>query len=74
MKEKRLRKIVQASKDRDMLLRIISLFKHNEDYYGRLEFADRYVVGDIIQKVLFVLNERLTEEEDYIKHLLNDKE
>lgn len=74
MKEKRLRKIVQASKDRDMLLRIISLFKHNEDYYGRLEFADRYVVGDIIQKVLFVLNERLTEEEDYIKHLLNEKE
>ena len=74
MKEKRLRKIVQASKDRDMLLRIISLFKYNEDYYGKLEFADRYVVGDIIQKVLFTLNELLTKEEEYIKQLLSEKE
>lgn len=73
MKERRLRTIVNASKERDMLLRMISLFKHNEDYYGRLEFADKTMVGDITSKVLFVLNERLKDEEDYIKHLLNDK-
>ena len=74
MKEKRLRKIVQASKERDMLLRMISLFKHNEDYYGRLEFYDRYAVGNITDKVIFVLNEWLKDEEDYIRHLLNEKE
>ena len=74
MKEGRLRKIEKASKERDMLLRMISLFKHNEDYYGRLEFADRYAGGNITDKVLLVLNERLKDEEDYIKHLLNEKE
>ncbi len=74
MKEGRLRKIEKASKKRDMLLSMISSFKHNEDYYGRLEFADKMMVGDITSKVLFVLNERLKDEEDYIKHLLNDKE
>jgi hypothetical protein len=73
MKEKRLRKIEKASKERDMLLRMISLFTHNEDYYGRLEFADKYVCGGIIQKVLFVLNERLQEQEEYLRHLLNEK-
>lgn len=74
MKEKRLRKIEKASKERDMLLRMISLFTHNEDYFGRLVFADRYMVGSITDKVLFVLNERLKDEEDYIRHLLNEKE
>lgn len=70
MKEGRLRKIEKASKERDMLLRMISLFKHNEDYYGRLEFYDRYAIGNITDKVLFVLNERLKDEEDYLRHLI----
>lgn len=70
MKEGRLRKIEKASKERDMLLRMISLFKHNEDYYGRLEFYDKYAVGNITNKVLFVLNERLKDEEDYLRHLI----
>lgn len=70
MKEGRIRKIEKASKERDMLLRMISLFKHNEDYYGRLEFYDRYAVGNITDKVLFVLNERLKDEEDYLRHLI----
>lgn len=75
MKEGRLRKIEKASKERDMLLRMISLFKHNEDYFGRLEFADKMmVVGNITDKVLFVLNERLKDEEDFLRHLLNEKE
>lgn len=72
MKEGRLRKIEKASKERDMLLRMISLFKHNEDYYGRLEFYDRYAVGNITDKVLFVLNERLKDEEDYLRHLISN--
>lgn len=72
MKEGRLRKIEKASKERDMLLRMISLFKHNEDYYGRLEFYDRYAVGNITNKVLFVLNERLKDEEDYLRHLISN--
>lgn len=70
MKEGRIRKIEKASKERDMLLRMISLFKHNEDYYGRLEFYNRYAVGNITDKVLFVLNERLKDEEDYLRHLI----
>lgn len=70
MKEGRIRKIEKASKERDMLLRMISLFKHNEDYYGRLEFYDKYAVGNITDKVLFVLNERLKDEEDYLRHLI----
>lgn len=70
MKEGRLRKIEKASKERDMLLRMISLFKHNEDYYGRLEFYDKYAIGNITDKVLFVLNERLKDEEDYLRHLI----
>lgn len=74
MKEGCLRKIEKASKERDMLLRMISLFKHNEDYYGRLVFADKMMVGDITQKVLFVLNERLKDEEDFLRHLLNEKQ
>ena len=74
MKEKRLRRILQASKERDMLIKMISLFKYNEDYYGRLEFADRYAGGNITTKVLFVLNERLKDEEEFLKHLLNEKE
>lgn len=72
MKEGRLRKIEKASKERDMLLRMISLFKHNEDYYGRLEFYDRYAIGNITDKVLFVLNERLKDEEDYLRHLISN--
>lgn len=72
MKEKRLRKIVQASKERDMLLRMISLFEHNEDYYGRLEFYDKYAVGDITKKVICVLQERLNDEEEYLRNLLNN--
>lgn len=74
MKEGRLRKIEKASKERDMLIKMISLFKHNEDYYGRLEFYDRYAVAGITEKVVVVLNERLKEEEDYLRHLLENKE
>lgn len=70
MKEKRLRRILQASKDRDMLIKMISLFKYNEDYYGRLEFFDRNAIGTISDKVVFVLEERLKEEEEYLRHLL----
>lgn len=72
MKEKRLRKIVQSSKERDMLLRMISLFKHNEDYYGRLEFYDNYADCDITKKVICVLQERLNDEEGYLRDLLNN--
>lgn len=72
MKEKRLRKIVQASKERDMLLRMISLFEHNEDFYGRLEFYDKYAVCGITKKVVYVLRERLKEQEQYLQYLLYD--
>lgn len=70
MKEGRLRKIEKASKERDMLIKMISLFKYNEDYYGRLEFFDRNAIGTISDKVIFVLEERLKEEEEYLRHLL----
>lgn len=70
MKEGRLRKIEKASKDRDMLLRMISLFEHNEDFYGRLEFYDKYATGNITQKVICVLQERLKEEEEFLHYLL----
>lgn len=72
MKEKRLRKIVQASKERDMLLRMISLFEHNEDYYGRLEFYEKYATGNITKKTICVLQERLNDEEEYLRNLLNN--
>lgn len=74
MKESRLRKIEKASKKRDMLIEIISLFKHNEDYYRRLEFYDRYAVAGITEKVIMVLNEKLKEEEGYLRNLLENKE
>ena len=73
MKERRLRKIEKASKQRDMLLRMISSFTHDEKYYQRLEFADKYYIGNITDKVLFVLKERLQDEEDYLRLLLNEK-
>lgn len=76
MKERRLREIERVSKERDMLLRMISLFTHNEDYYGRLEFYERYGVDELTlsHKVVLVLKERLKEEEDYLKHLLYETE
>lgn len=74
MNEKRIRLIEKSSKERDMLLRIISQFNHNEDYYGRLEFLDRYGTGNITSKVLCVLKWRLMEEEQRLKKLLNEKQ
>lgn len=76
MKEQRLRALVKASKERDMLIRMIELFRFNEDYYGRLDFYDKYSREGIStsQKVVCVLRERLKDEEEYLKHLLNKQE
>lgn len=74
MKEVRLRKIVKSSNERDMLLKMISLFRHNEDYFGRLEFLERCAIGTHSDKVIMVLEERLKDVEGYLKHLLNDKD